>query len=326
MRLKLSRISSCDKMTPFAVAIVNYNTREPLRSCLASVQSEAPSEVVVVDNASSDDSIEMVEADFPWVMLLANKINCGYGAAANQAIACCTAKYVLLLNSDTLLRHGAIQNLASYLDSHPRAAIVGPRLINPNGTLQASCYPFPTLLNTLLVNTSLGRLMGYVPVLRDYYLPTWPHNSARLVDWVKGAALALRREAFEAVGGFDESFFMYFEETDLCHRLKNAGWEVHFAPVATVVHAGEASTSQRRTNMTVQLVASNLLYCQRHYSRLRFVSLVLIMKGTMLVRLLCDSVRLLLSRNTSECARIAADAAAWQRVLLGRWKAQRRHE
>jgi len=207
-------------MTPIAVAIVNYNTREHLRACLATVQSEAPSETIVIDNASSDGSAEMVRAEYPWVTLHANQTNPGYGAAANQAIASCTAEYVLLLNSDTLLQAGALMALSSYLDLHPRAAIVGPRLVEPDGILQASCYPFPTPLNTFLENSTsaflLGRLIRcHIPLLRNSYLRTWPHNAARVVPWLKGGALAIRRTAFDAVGGFDESYFMYFEDADL---------------------------------------------------------------------------------------------------------------
>ena len=126
-------------MTSMAVATVNYNAREHLRASLATVRSEAPSEVVVVDNASSDGSAEMVRDDYPWVVLHTNTTNLGYAAAANQAIASCTADYVLLLNSDTLPQPGALQALSAYLDLHPRVAIVGPRLVNPDGTLQ--CKP-----------------------------------------------------------------------------------------------------------------------------------------------------------------------------------------
>src|SRR5262249_32929400 len=161
-------------------------------------------------------------------MLHANKRNLGYGAAANQAVASCTAEYVLLLNSDTLLSSGALKALGDYLDLHPRAAIVGPRLVNSDGTLQASCYPFAGTLEWFLDNDACVQLIRYVPVLRNHCLRTWSHTYARAVPCVKGAALAIRREAFDAVGGFDESFFMYFEEMDLCHRLEAIGWQVHF--------------------------------------------------------------------------------------------------
>ena len=307
-------------MTLIAVAIVNYNTREYLRACLATVQSEAPIEVVVVDNASTDGSVEMVQADFPTVLLLANKTNLGYGAAANQAIARSSAKYVLLLNSDVLLASGALQALSSYLDLHPRAGVLGPRLVYPDGTLQASCYAFSTPLNTLLEHSSLGHLVRYVPVLRNKYLRTWSHTHARVVAWVKGAALAIRREAFEAVGGFDDSFFMYFEEADLCYRLDAAGWEVHFAPVTTVKHVGAASTNEVRTEMAVQLFISTMQFFRRHYSGIRLTQLIVTMKGIMLARLTIDTVRLRITRNVRKRAKIAENVAIWQRALFGHWQ------
>jgi GT2 family glycosyltransferase len=311
-------------MIPIAVAIVNYNTREHLRACLASVRLERPREVVVVDNASSDGSAEMVRAQYPSVRLRANERNLGYGAAANQAVGCCTAEYVLLLNSDTLLQPGALKALSDYLAQHACAAIVGPRLVDPDGTLQASCYPFPTPLNTFLENSTmaifLGRLIRrHIPLLRNSYLRTWPHNAARVVPWIKGAALAIRRTAFDAVGGFDESYFMYFEDADLCYRLNAAGWQVHFAPVTTVVHVGGASTMQWRTEMAVQLLASTMRFYRRHSSALGLAGAVVIVKGLMLARIISDTARLSITRDTSMRARVAANIAAWQRVLLGHW-------
>lgn len=266
----------------------------------------------------------MVRVEYPWVTLHANQTNPGYGAAANQAIANCTAEYVLLLNSDTLLQAGALKALSSYLDLHPRAALVGPRLVEADRTLQASCYPFPTPLNTFLENSTsaifLGRLIRrHIPLLRNSYLRTWPHTSARVVPWIKGAALAIRRTAFEAVGGFDESYFMYFEDADLCYRLNAAGWQVHFAPVTTVVHMGGASTGQWRTEMAVRRLASTFQFYQQHASRLHLAEVVLIIKGLMLARWISGIARLYLTRNAGKRAEIAADMAAWRRVLLGRW-------
>jgi GT2 family glycosyltransferase len=306
-------------MNSIAVVIVNYNTRELLRNCLATVQAENPSEVVVVDNASSDQSVAMVQAEYPWVLLHPNRSNIGYGAAANQGIASCTAKYVLLLNSDTLLPAGALNALTSYLDGNMRVAIVGPRLVNSDGTLQASCYPFPGTLSWFLDNDDLAWLVRRVPVLRNRFLRTWCHTRVRVVPWVKGAAVAIRRSAFEQVKGFDESFFLYFEETDFCHRLKAAGWQTHFAPVTSITHIGEASTAQRCTDMTVQLVASNLKFCQKHYSVLWFTALGIIMRGTVLARLMRDVIRLRVERDPPKSRRIAADLAAWVRVLVGGW-------
>lgn len=304
-------------MTAIAVAIVNYNTREHLRACLATVQSEAPSEVVVVDNASSDGSAEMVRADYPWVTLHANRTNPGYGAAANQAVARCTAQYILLLNSDTRPQSGTLTALSTYLDRHPRAAIVGPRLENLDGTLQQSCYPFPSPLDTFLDKSTLSRLIHFVPVLRHHYLRTWRHTYSRIVPWVMGAALAIRRDAFQALGGFDESFFMYFEEVDLCYRLRNAGWQVHFSPVTTVVHMGGASTGQRRAAMMVQIFASEVRFYQRHYSKWLLLQFRLVVSTVMLAHIVVDAVRLHWTYDPSPRAHLAEDLGVWRYILSG---------
>ena len=306
-----------------AVAVVNYNTREDLRACLETVRPEGPGEVIVVDNASSDGSVEMVQAEYPWVVLHSNKTNLGFGKAANHAIAKCTAKYVLLLNTDVLLQPGALNALTVYLDRNPRVAVVGPRLVNPDGTLQASCFPFPTVLNMLFVYTTFGRLIRYVPILRNHFLPTWAHTHARVVPWVKGAAIAARREAFEAVGGFDESFFMYFEEVDLCYRLHTVGWEIHFAPVTTVVHVGGASTVQHRTGMAVQFLVSTFQFYRQHYTGIRLAASVVLLKSIVLMRWMIDTMRLQITRDSGKRAEIIASIDAWQRMLPGPWNARR---
>jgi N-acetylglucosaminyl-diphospho-decaprenol L-rhamnosyltransferase len=307
--------SSCDNSGTVAVAIVNYNTRDHLRACLSSVLADTRGEVVVADNASSDGSAEMVRSDFPSVALYANQTNRGYGAAANQAIASCRAPYVLLLNSDTRLAPGTLLRLSEYLDQHPAAAIVGPRLVHSDGKLQASCYPFPTPLNVFLEQSSLDRLLGRVPLLRGLSLRTWPHTRPRVVPYVVGAALAIRRAAFEQVGGFDESIFMYSEEADLSYRLAQAGWQTHFAPVATVVHVEAASTAQRRAEMLYRLYVSNMRFYQRCNSGASLAALVLIVKGSMLAKLIRDSLRLLLTREPQARARVAENIGVWQRVL-----------
>ncbi len=304
-------------MSSIAVIIVNHNTREHLRACLASVQQEALGEVIVIDNASSDGSVEMVQAYYPQVVLHASKENIGYGAAANLAVAFSTAKYVLLLNSDTLLQTGVLQALSIYLDRNPQAAVVGPRLVNPDGTLQASCHQTPGTLKWLFDNCTLSRLIRYIPVLRNYSLLTWSHNQARIVPWVLGAALAIRREAFEAVGGFDETFFMYFEETDICYRLNIEGWEVHFAPVATIMHVGGASTMQNSTDMAIQFSVSIMKFFQKHYSGLRLAGLVKVTKSRVLLRLIRDIIRFQITRDACKRARIDKDVAVWRDVLSG---------
>jgi N-acetylglucosaminyl-diphospho-decaprenol L-rhamnosyltransferase len=312
-------------MGQFAVIIVNYNTRDHLRACLSTVISEAPSEIIVVDNASSDQSAEMVATDYPQVLLQVNKKNLGYGAAANQAVARCHAEYVLLLNADTLLKPGTLQVLKQHLDQHPRVAIVGPRLEDTDGTLQASCYPFPTPLNTFLENNTLAIFLGrkirrYIPALGSYYLRTWPHTHPRPVPWVKGAVLAARRQAFEAVGGFDESFFMYFEDADLCYRLTLHGWETHFTPAATVVHVGGASTVHRSAEMEIQLLASTLRFYQRHSSRMRHLQVITIVRSIMLARWVSRRLALYVTRDVKARRKITEQLAASRNVIWGYWR------
>jgi GT2 family glycosyltransferase len=307
------------EVTEIAVAIVNYNTRECLRECLATLQVESPREMVVVDHASSDGSAEMVRAEFPQVVLQAKMTNPGYGAGANEAIGSCRSPYVLLLNSDTLLQPGTLRALSMYLDQHPQAAIVGPRLVNPDGTLRPSCYAFPGPVNMLLESTGFFRLLARVPVLRNSHLRSSPHNRSRVVPWVMGAALAIRREAFEAVVGFDESFFMYNEEVDLCYRLRRSGWQIHFTPAATVVHVEGASTRQQRERMHVHWYVSSMRFYRQHYSRMRCTLLFTMMKAAVLARLVRDTVRLRTTGRTGEHTRLVEDAAHWRRLFLDPW-------
>jgi GT2 family glycosyltransferase len=305
-------------MSEIAVAIINYNTCDDLRSCLASVEESGAQEIVVVDNASSDGSVEMVRAEFPHVTLSANKVNSGYGSAAKQAIANCQAQFILLLNSDTRLNANTLVTLKRYLATHPQVAIVGPRLLNPDGSLQASCYPFPTPLHIFLEESTLGRLIRHLPWLRQRYLRTWSHDRARPVPWVLGAAIAIRRQPFEAIGGFDESFFMYAEETDLCYRLRAAGWDIHFVPDAAIIHTGGASTRQYRTAMAVQFFTSMAHFYRQHYSRLRQLELALLVKLIVLARLLRDHFRLARTAEESRRQHIEKELAAWQQLLRGK--------
>lgn len=310
-------------MTPISVVIVSYNTCDALRTCLDSLDLARAREVIVVDNASADGSVTILKRDYPWVKLHANSSNRGYGAAANQGIKACAAPYVLVLNSDTVLQRGALEALAGYLDDHSRAAVVGPRLIDPDGTLQASCYPFPNPLHTFLENSAWAVFWGrfvrrHVPLIRRIYLRTWPHDCARLVPWLKGAAMAIRREAFEAVGGFDEKFFMYFEDADLCYRLSAAGWQVHFAPVTTVVHAGGLSTRCNRREMAERLLLSTLRFYQKHSSRRQRAATMIVMRNLLLAQWTGASCRFVCTWDVNRRREIAEQIATSKRLLRAR--------
>ena len=317
-------------MNTFAVCVVSYNTHDLLRACLDSVLANPlaaagdslSDSVIVVDNGSTDGTLEMIRSDYSHVQLFTNTRNAGYGAAANQAFAQCQADYVLLLNSDTRLMPDGLVQLRAFLDQHADVAIVGPRLLNPDGTLQPSCFHFPTPLEVFLDVANARKLIGHLPRLRDVYLRTWDHAHPRQVAWVSGAALAIRRSAFEMVHGFDPSFFFYYEETDLCFRLHQTGWKVFFAPVTDVVHVGGASSRSQQTQLTVQLYASLAHFYRQHYTLVARVALALLLQAVALLRWLRDGWQLQRTTNSAKRASLQANVAAWRLMLRGQWMKQ----
>lgn len=298
-----------------SVAIVTYNVREYLRACLDSVLAERPSQVVVVDNASTDGTSDMVRAEYPQVTLLANMVNHGYGTAANQAFKSSVGDYVLLLNADTVVMPGAIAALAAYMSRHPRAAVVGPLVQYPDGSGQRSYFQFPGTLGWLLENEPLVWLLRYLPMGRNGFLCFTPPTVDRVVPWVNGAALLLRRTAFEAIGGFEESYFMYFEEIDLCLRLRAAQSETHFTPSATVRHARGASTSQCRTQMLIAHFRSCERFYRRHYSARRARFWMSLMRIKNAIRLARDLLSLRLESDAAKRAILSQQVEAWRTVL-----------
>jgi N-acetylglucosaminyl-diphospho-decaprenol L-rhamnosyltransferase len=226
-----------------SVVIVSFNTRELLARALDAVfaQSGPSFEVVVVDNGSSDGSVEHVRLRFPDVAVLPLGENRGFAAANNVAFARCRGEYVLLLNSDAFLHEGALAALVATARRRPRAAAVGARLLNPDGTLQRSAWPFPRAGRLLLEAVGLHRPLARIGAVEDLRL--WAHDRERAVDFLIGACLLVRGDALADVGGFDEDFWLYGEEADLCRRLAARGWEVVLAPDAVATHVGGASSA-----------------------------------------------------------------------------------
>jgi GT2 family glycosyltransferase len=301
-----------------SIAVVSYGTREELRACLSALASETRHEVVVVDNASPDGSAAMVRAEFPWVALVENDQNRGYGAAANQAFASASADYLVLLNADVVPRPSALATLVRYLEDHPRAAIVAPRLLNPDGTPQASCYPFLTPGHVLVVMSGLNSVLTRLVPRARRHLGTSPQASTGRVAWVKGAALAIRAEAFDEVAGFDESFFLYGEEHDLCYRLAQAGWETHFTTEAAMTHVEGASSRGRESAVSEHVFGSLILFYGKHFSRSRLLRLRIVLAVLMAARIVRDTLRLWGARDARKRSELRSSLSVWRRVLLGR--------
>jgi GT2 family glycosyltransferase len=271
-----------------SIIIVNWNTRNLLAQCLESLQndldmsSHLKAETFVVDNASTDGSAQMVQEQFSWVRLIENKENVGFALANNQAIRQSTGRYVLLLNPDTEVKSGTLETLMGFMEAHPEAGAAGSRLLNPDGTLQTSCYPLPTPSREFWRLFHLDALRPY----GVYRMTDWGLDRPREVDVIQGAALILRRQALHQVGLLDGEYFMYTEEVDLCYRLQKGGWLLYWVPQAKVVHYGGQSTQQIASEMFLYLYQSKLTFIRKHDGWLAAQAYKLILLAATLTRLL----------------------------------------
>jgi GT2 family glycosyltransferase len=262
-------------MKRVGVAIVSFNTRDLLAACLESLTTcSLPFHVVVVDNASRDGSAALVRRRFPWVTLIDAGRNLGFAAATNLAIRTLrdlhpTLEYVLALNPDTVVGEGAIETLVAFLDAHPRVGIVAPRLLNPDGTVQAAAFRFPTLLMTVLDLFPPGEVLPG-RLYNSWWHGRYPQEQSGAapfpIDHPLGACMLVRCAVIDQVGMLDEEYFMYAEEVDWCYRARRAGWAIWQEPRARVVHVGGAATGQFRARMLVALYASRLRFFRKHYS------------------------------------------------------------
>ena len=226
-----------------SIVIVNWNTRAMTRDCLASVRlglQHLAAEVIVIDNASADGSAEMIASEFPECTLVRNAANRGFAAANNQGFAIARGRHVLLLNTDTLIHGDVLPASVDWLDAHPEAAAMGCRVLNTDGSVQLTCSMYPSLTNLALQLSGLGKL-SWPAFLGRYHMRDWARESEREVEVISGCYLLVRREILDTVGGLDEAFFFFGEETDWCRRMRDAGWKLVFAPVGEITHHGGGS-------------------------------------------------------------------------------------
>ncbi len=248
-------------MVSLSIVIVNYNSKEYLKRCLESIFRNCPQEtqIILVDNASKDGSVEMVNRVFPMVEVIENLDNAGFAKANNQGISRSYGDKILLLNPDTLYKKGVIEELGSYLDSNQSTAAVGCRIENPDVSLQYSFGKFPTIFRLILdrlpiINKRWGHLV------RDGSL----YDKVREVDWVTGACVMIRKKAFEKVGGFDEDYFLYVEEVDLMYRLRKAGYKVVYDPSISVTHYYEGGEKERRDDKRMYMRQGLYRFLKKH--------------------------------------------------------------
>jgi len=242
-----------------SVVVVTWNALPYLEQCLESVRGE---DVVVVDNGSKDGTVALVRERFPEMRLIEQE-NKGMGGGNNAGMRAADGRYFLLLNSDAWVVDDGLAQLVAFADAHPEAAVVGPKLLNTDGTLQRSARGEPTLWSLATEYLAIRKLAPHSGRLNPLYRGDFDHDRVAEVDWLSGAALLVRREAADAVGLFDEDFFMFSEEVDWMTRFRRAGWKVLFYPDAEVVHVGGASHGGR---MYVENLRGHLRFFAKHRS------------------------------------------------------------
>jgi GT2 family glycosyltransferase len=260
-----------------SVIIVNYNTRQMTLNCLQTLKLAlagegglaAQTEIIVIDNASTDGSATAIAETHPDVTLISSPINAGFGGANNLGMHASQGRLLLLLNSDAFPKPGSIGAMLRYLEAHPKVGVLGPKLLNADGSLQLSCFRFPSPLQCWAENLWLSSFFPSSRLVGDYR--RWGHDTAREVDFVSGAVMLVRREAYEAAGTFDERFFMYAEETDWQKRIRKAGWLIEMTPDAEVVHLGGASGGDEKVRVRASFFESLDYYEYKHHGLPGFV-------------------------------------------------------
>jgi len=253
-----------------SIVIVNWNVRELLRACLASIESSRGGldvEVIVVDNASTDGSPEMVRAAFPAATVIANADNRGFAAANNQGIARATGRHVMLLNPDTRWPADGLATLVGAVDREPTIGAAGPKLLDADGaTIQYWCARrLPRALDAIAEYGKLDALLPNSRLARRQLMGEWDHADARDVECLSGACLLVRRTAIDAVGGLDEGYPLYFEDTDWCRRIGAAGWRLRYVASAELIHIGQQSSLQNRGPATVSTVRGVYRYFHKFH-------------------------------------------------------------
>ncbi len=308
-----------DERPDITVVVISYNTAHLLDRLFATLDVARGSlrlQVIVVDNASGDGSADIVRTKYPYVELIENTVNVGFGRANNQALPRVLGRYVLLLNTDAFMSPDTLQKTVSFMDINPRCGVLGVKLVGQDGSLQPSCRYFPTPWNVFLASTGLSGFFTCTRLVDDM---SWDHASVRECDWVPGCYYLVRREVIERVGLFDPRYFLYYEEVDHCRAVRQAGWSVIYYPFTQVVHiAGEsAGTEGPLTDAGRQISAfqieSELLYFRKQYGRpgLLFAVILALLGDTIIG---CKG--LMLHLNTKRAAGAAKHSWTVLKVLI----------
>jgi GT2 family glycosyltransferase len=254
-----------------SIVIVNFNTCRILDECIVSIKKETTvdNEIIVVDNASVDGSCQMLCEKHPDVKLIENQENVGFAKANNQGFAIASGKYFFMLNSDTVVLDGAVGKLAAFMDEHPDVGICGPRNEGTDGELQYSCDHFPSFWNNLWSYTNFTNRFPEIALFRRGLMRYWDYSGQRDVEKIMGCSLMIRKDLYRQLGGLDNSYFMYFEETDLCFQARKAGLRTVYFPDARIIHYGGASAKSQKSEQVVNTTVASYYYKSKYYFLLK---------------------------------------------------------
>jgi len=262
-----------------SIIIVNYNVKEFLQNCIHSIQKATKnitSEIIVVDNASDDGSVELIQFQFPGVKLLVNEKNLGFSAANNIGLQYSTGKYLLLLNPDTIVEENTFDTLIDFFNSNPDAGLAGCKILNPDGTLQLACRrSFPGPWTSFCKVTGLSNLFPKSKIFARYNLTYLDENKTYEVDAISGSFMMVKREVFEKVGGLDEIFFMYGEDLDWCYRIQKAGYKVYYVHSTQIIHYKGESTKRSSLDETKMFYNAMHIFVKKHLATSFIVELIL---------------------------------------------------
>jgi GT2 family glycosyltransferase len=275
-----------------SIIIVSYNCSELLRKCMLSVYKQTTGlnfEIIVIDNSSIDNTLEMLSTHFPSVIVIANKQNYGFACANNHGIKITKGKYILLLNPDTVLSENAILKTITFMESKTHAGIVGCRLNNEDGSWQASVNAFPSVLGTLFDSFFLNYLFFKTYLFTKKGWTKIDIVNPSKVDWVMGAFFLIKREVIQNLGGMDEQYFMYSEEMDYCYRASKKGFETWYYPLTSITHNwGGISNVSKRT--VTWVLISRKLFLSKHYNKVKSMLIQIITYAGLAIRVVCYSM------------------------------------
>lgn len=226
-------------MVELSIIILNYKSKGLVRQCIKGLRACAPRvshEIIVVDNHSEDGVEQILAERYPDVQFISSPINVGFGAGMNMGIQKAQGKYVMILNPDIVVFDGSVDALHEFMEAHPKVAIAGPKLLNPDKTVQLSCFRFHKLFTPLYRRTPMGKLPWATKQLSEFLMKNDAHDRNRPVEWLLGACMMIRKSVLEEIGRFDDRFFLYFEDTDLCRRAWEKGWFVYYVADAVMTH------------------------------------------------------------------------------------------